>query len=67
MTNIKILLHFSASPHEDFQFIAYWCLKDHILFNKRHSQLVKDCMSSIFHSMINGCISNNREIQFVCS
>ena len=67
MTNIKILLHFSASPDEDFQFIAFWCLKDHILFNKKHSQLVKESMSSIYHSLVNGCISSNRQIQFVCS
>jgi hypothetical protein len=33
-SNIKILLHFSASLSKKHQYIAYWCLKDHILFNQ---------------------------------
>lgn len=32
-----------------------------------HSQLVKDSMPSIFSSLVNGSISSNREIQYVCS
>jgi hypothetical protein len=40
LTNIKILLHFSASPEQRYQYISFWCLKDHILFNQEHSKLV---------------------------
>lgn len=62
--NIDILLNFSASDDIKFQHTAFWVLKDYIMLT--HDNLIPD-ISHIIQAFMNGCLSDEENIQTECA
>mmetsp|Transcript_17153 Transcript_17153/g.26511 ORF Transcript_17153/g.26511 Transcript_17153/m.26511 type:complete len:351 (+) Transcript_17153:1277-2329(+) len=62
--NIDILLNFSVSKNQKFQYTAFWALKDYILLT--HDNLIPD-ISDIIHAFLIGVLSVEQRVQAECA
>lgn len=62
--NIDILLNFSMSDNDKYQYTAFWALKDYILLSS--DSLIPD-ISNIVQAFIVGCVSDDTKIQTECA
>ena len=62
--NLQILLQFSTSKDKQYQYTAFWALKDYILLTTNNNMFD---IGQIIQAFLNGCLSDESKIQAECA
>lgn len=57
--NVDILINFSCSDNVNYQYTAFWALKDYILLT--HENLIPD-IKNVIQAFVNGCLQDVERI-----